>query len=161
MGIFDDFKEKILSSVNVAEETQQDDHKVDDLIALGVLLWEVADADDQFLPKETDKIEEILREHNEISQEDMPIVLRAIEEASVMKIDLFSFTKDVSGGIERKDKIYIVENLFRVACVDHDLDNTELETIRKISGLFGLDHQEFIECKIKVKKEYGMDTTGL
>ena len=57
-------------------------------------------------------------------------------------------------------KIKILENLFRIACVDKDLDDRELEVIRKISGLFKLTHKDFIDSKIKVKKEFGLDTAG-
>ena len=55
----------------------------------------------------------------------------------------------------------IVENLFRVACVDGELAYEEEEVIRKIAGLFLLDHKDFIDAKIKVKKEFGLDTAGL
>jgi uncharacterized tellurite resistance protein B-like protein len=58
-------------------------------------------------------------------------------------------------------KISILENLFRVACSDKELDDKELETIRKIANLFRLSHRDFIKAKIKVKKEFGLDTTGL
>ena len=54
----------------------------------------------------------------------------------------------------------IIENLFRIACVDKELDNNELETIRKISGLFKIEHSNFIDAKIKIKKEFGLDTAG-
>ena len=57
-------------------------------------------------------------------------------------------------------KINILEQLFRVACSDKDLDDSEVETIRKISDLFGIGHKEFINAKIKVKKEFGLDTAG-
>jgi len=126
-----------------------------------VLLWVVADADDRFLPEEEDKIKDVLKKYDDISDRDMPIVLRSIKEASINKIDLYSFTNAVSKNLKREIKIEIIENLFRVACSDQDLDETELETIRKISNLFRLDHKDFINSKIKVKKEFGMDTAGL
>ena len=41
------------------------------------------------------------------------------------------------------------------------LDNSELEVIRKISGLFHVEHKDFIDAKIKIKKEFDLDTAGL
>ena len=43
-----------------------------------------------------------------------------------------------------------------------NLDLTpEHEMIRKISGLLRIDHKDFIDIKIRVKKEFGLDTAGL
>lgn len=158
MEIFEQFKKTVLSAFSQQEISKSEsDHKVDNLIALGVLLWVVAEADDQFLSKEKEKIEEILRTHSRISKEDMPIVLRAIEEAAVTRIDIHSFTRSICDGIEDdRSKVKILESLFRVACADGELHNDELETIRKISNLFQIDHIQFINTKIRVKREAGL-----
>ena len=145
---------------NDTEEVQNAGDR-DHLIALGVLLWEVARADDDFLPQEKEQIIEILTTYNQLPQEDLPIVLQAIETASNEKIEIFTFTKTVGNSLSREHKMETVEQLFRVGCADQELDEKEVETIRMISQLFGLDHTEFINAKIKVKKEFGMDTAGL
>jgi len=152
------FREKIIGS---AEEDDDEDKDINNLIALGVLLWVVAEADDQFLPEESEQIKEVLNQYSDIDENDLPIVLRSIEEAAAMRIDVHSFTREVSKGLERPAKIEIIEHLFRVACVDQDLAESEHEAIRLISSLFRLEHKEFINSKIKIKKEFGMDTAGL
>jgi len=96
-----------------------------------------------------------------VTKEDVPIVLRAIEEASIARIDLHTFTKEVGENLAFDVKVSILENLFRVACIDQDLDNEEHEMIRKISGLLRIDHKDFIDAKIRIKKEFGLDTAGL
>lgn len=161
-GIFDKFRKDVISSVwKKEEEAMKLDHEVDDLIALGVLLWEVAQADDQFLPEEKDKLSEVLQKYGNVRDADMNIVLRSIEEASIQKIDLHTFTSEINKDLVREVKIEILENLFRVACCDQDLDEKEHEIIRKVANLLRLDHQEFINAKIKVKKEFGLDTLGI
>ena len=55
-------------------------------------------------------------------------------------------------------EVIIIEILFRVACADKQLDEQELETIRQLSGLLGLAHKEFIDAKVKIKKEFGLAT---
>ena len=160
MGILQGLKEKLFSS-GQSSDANKGHCQTDNLIALGVLLWEVAKSDEKFLPEEKEQIINFLKSCHEISDEDMPIVLRAIEEASLNKIDLFQFTHEVKEGISREARIAIIENLFRVACIDQELDEKEVEAIRKIAGLFMLDHEEFIAAKIKVKKEFGMDVAGL
>jgi len=165
-GFFDNFRQKVLSA-GASEEQKDSDAKlpdkdsVDNLISLGVLLWEVAQADEKFLPEEEEKIGEILNIYGHVVEEDMSIVLRAIKEASIERIDLHTFTKEVGQDLAFDVKISIIENLFRVACIDQDLDNEEYEMIRKIAGLLRIDHKDFIDIKIRIKKEFGLDTAGL
>lgn len=163
---FEAFREKIMSLVasggtsDVQAEAGKNE-SIDNLIALGVLLWVVADADEAFLPEERDKIKEILQSYGKISEEDMPIVLRAIEEAAISRIDLYAFTSEVGENLSFAVKLGIIENLFRVACSDGEMADEEHEAIRKISGLLQIDHKGFINAKLKVKKEFGLDTAGL
>jgi len=163
-SFFDNFRQKVISAVSSQEQENlepQAKTKVDNLISLGVLLWEVAQADDKFLPEEEDKIGEVLGQYGHVTKEDVPIVLRAIKEASIARIDLHAFTKEVGQDLAFDVKVSIIENLFRIACIDQDLDNEEHEMIRKISGLLRIDHKDFIDAKIRIKKEFGLDTAGL
>ena len=159
-GFLDKFRKNVISSVwkDKADEPKVKD--IDDKIALGVLLWVVAEADEKFLPEEEEKIKEVLISHSKISNEDIPTVLASIKEAAKEKIDLYRFTQEISEDLPNDIKVSIIENLFRVACVDKDLDDNELEAIRKISSLFKVEHTDFIDAKIRIKKEFGLDTTG-
>ena len=159
-GFLDRFRNNVISSVWKDKTDEPKVKNIDDKIALGVLLWIVAEADEKFLPDEEKKIKEILISYNKISNEDIPTVLASIKEAAKERIDLYRFTHEVSGNLPYDIKISIIENLFHVACVDKDLGNNELETIRKISGLFNVSHKDFIDAKIRVKKEFGLDTAG-
>jgi len=162
-GIFNNFRQKVISTVypQSSKNAPQSSGTIDNLISLGVLLWEVAQADEKFLPSEEERMKEILKNYGKIGDEDMPIVLRAIKEASINRIDLHTFTKEVGQGLSFDAKIDILEELFRIACADEDLDHEEHEMIRKISGLLRIDHKDFIDTKIRVKKEFGLDTAGL
>lgn len=157
-GFLDQFRKNVISSVWKDETERPKVKDIDDKIALGVLLWVVAEADEKFLPEEASKINEILRSYSKISNEDMPVVLASIQEAAKERIDLHRFTHEVSGNLPYNIKVSIIENLFRVACSDKDLDNRELEVVRKISGLFNIAHRDFIDAKIRIKKEFGLDT---
>lgn len=160
-GFLDQFRKNVITSVWKDIPDQPAVKDIDDKIALGVLLWVVAEADEKFLPEEETKIREILRSYSKISNEDIPVVLASIQEAAKERIDLYRFTHEVSENLPYDIKIKILENLFRVACADKDLDDSELEVVRKISGLFNVAHKDFIDTKIRVKKEFGLDTAEL
>lgn len=159
-GFFDKFRKTVVLSAGDKEAGTLKADNIDDKIALGVLLWAVAEADDKFLPEEEEKIKEILIHSCKIKDSDIGLILASIQQAARERIDLYRFTHEVSESLSYAVKLSIIEDLFRVACADRDLDDSELETIRKISGLFHIDHKDFIEAKIKVKKEFGLDTAG-
>lgn len=156
-GFLDRFRKDVITSVWVDEKPISEVVKIDDKIALGVLLWIVAEADGKFLEAERDKIKETLVSTCKLNPEDLSIILSSIELAAKERIDVFTFTHEVSDDLDRAKKIEVIEHLFRVACADQNLDESENCMIRKISGLFRLDHAEYIDAKLKVKKEFGLD----
>jgi len=157
-GFLNRFRKNIISSVYKENIELAKAKDIDDKIALGVLLWVVAEADSRFLPEEEEKIKEILSSYSKISSQDIPLVLASVKEAAKERIDLYTFTREITKDLPFAVKISIIENLFRIACVDGELDNNELETIRQISGLFKIPHKDFIEAKIKIKKEFSLET---
>lgn len=159
-GILDKFRNDVVTSVwrNPADIPKAG--QIDDKIALGVLLWVVAEADSKFLPQEQEAIERALKRYSKLDQNSLSLVLASIRQAAEQRIDLYSFTSEVTKGLPYPAKISVLEELFRIACSDKDLAESELETIRKVSGLFGIGHKDFIKAKIRVKKEFGLDTGG-
>jgi uncharacterized tellurite resistance protein B-like protein len=155
-GFLDQFRKKVVSSVWKDKPDGPQVKDINDKIALGVLLWVVAEADERFLAEEEEKIKEILFSYGKIPEEDIPYVMSSIQEAAKERIGLERFTHEVSKDLEYKVKTSIIETLFRIACADKELDNKEHEVIRKISGLFGLAHEDFINAKIKIKRELGL-----
>ncbi len=157
-GFLDKFRNNVVSSVWKDKRDEPKVKDINDKIALGVLLWIVAEADEKFLAKEDEKIKEILTtSHSKISEEEVETVLASIKEAAKERIDLHRFTREVSNDLPYEVRISIIETLFRVACCDEELDHKEMETIRKISGLFHIAHKDFINAKISIKKEFGLD----
>ena len=157
-GFLDKFRGNVVASVWKDKRDEPKAIDIDDKIALGVLLWVVAEADDKFCAKEDEKIREILTTYSKISEEELETVLASIKEAANERIDLYRFTREVSKDLSYEMRKSIIETLFHVACCDEELDHNEMETIRKISGLFHLSHKDFINAKITAKKEFGIDT---
>jgi uncharacterized tellurite resistance protein B-like protein len=157
-GFLDKFRKNVITSVWKEKIDEPKVRDIDDKIALGVLLWVVAEADEKFLAKEDEKIKEILISHSKIPTEEIVTVLASIKEAARERIDLFRFTHEVKANLPYDVKVSIIETLYRVACCDQELDHEEIEIIRKISGLFQIAHKDFINAKITVMKEFGLET---
>ena len=156
-GFLDKFRKNVISSVWKGEEEPKV-KDIDDKIALGVLLWVVAEADEKFLSHEDEKIKEILILHSKIPEEEISTVLASIKEAARERIDLYRFTREINTDLPYHSRISIIETLFCVVCCDKELDHKEIEIIRKISGLFRVTHRDFINAKITINKEFGLDT---
>ena len=157
-GFLDKFRKKITASVWKNETDVPQVKNIDDKIALGVLLWVVAEADNKFLPEEEDEIKEILLSSAKIPEKDILLILASVREAARERIDLYTFTHEVSKNLPYSVKISIIEALFCVACSDKELDEKEVGVIRKISGLFHVAHKDFINAKMKVKKRFKLDS---
>lgn len=164
-NLIENLHQKVLSLFKKGV-SEQVDFKADlpefvsqECLALGVLLWVVAQSDGRFLPKERIRIEQILSAYGKLDKSHLAYVLGAVKVAEAERIDLHQFTHQVCEGLSYGERIHVLENLFRVACIDGDLAHEEHEMIRKISGLFKVDHEEFIEAKVKIKKEFGLVTT--
>lgn len=126
----------------------------DEKIALGVLLWSVAEADGHLLDAEKALIGQVLAGHGGVAPDDVALVLAAVEQASRERIDLYSFAHEVAEGLDAARRAAIVQQLYRVACADGDLDHAEVETIRLIAGLLQVPHKTFIDAKIAAKAEF-------
>ena len=153
------FRKDVISSVCKERAGKPQVKDIDRKIVLGVLLramGAVAEADGVFLGQEAEKIKQILRTYLKISEQDFPIVLTAIRQATMEGIDLHQFVNAASEKLPYKVKISIIEDLFRVACVDKNLDHTELEVIKKAADLFGIIDQDFVKVKQMIKGEFGL-----
>jgi uncharacterized tellurite resistance protein B-like protein len=160
-GFLDEFRNRVIASVWKQSPTQPQGQEIDDKLSLGVLLWIVASADDKFLPKEEQQIKKVLIDYAKVPENDLPVILHSIKEAEKQRIDIHSFTHLISKGLHYQAKIKIIEILFSVACVDQELNIKETEAIRKIANLFNISHRDFIDAKVRIKKQFGIATADI
>lgn len=130
----------------------------DEKIALGVLLWIVAEADGRFLDEERAQIKQVLSAHGGVGEADLAVVMAAVEQAAADRIDMYAFTREVAQDLSPASRVEIVRHLYRVACADRTLVHDEVEVIRKISNLMRVGHQEMIAAKLAAMAEF--EVTG-
>lgn len=158
-----EFVEKIKRKIIPSASSSGDDEiKVKDIdykIILGVLLWAVgavAEADTKFLPEEEDEIKEILSTYIKVNDKDFPVVISAIRQAALEGVDFRHFARQAGNSLSYEVKVSIVEDLFRVACSDRNLDNRELKIIKEVADLFDVRQKDFTASKTKIEKEFGI-----
>ena len=155
-NFFDRFRKSVISGCCQAAKTKDLNNK----IALGALLWvsgAVAEANGEFRPEESEQIKKILLSRFKISEQDFPIVLTAMRQTAIEKIDFYRVVEELKQALPYSSRVSIVEDFFRVAASDKRLDRHEVEIIDKISRLWDLAEQDLTDLKLRVGRESGLD----
>lgn len=116
-----------------------------------LLLIEIARSDTTVDEVELNTIKRALKdscqsiESDEIDQ----IVSTAVQDIET-SISLHEHTSQINKVFTREQKISLVEQMWRVAYADSDLDKYEESMIRRLCGLIYVGHQEYIQAKLRV-----------
>ena len=120
-------------------------------IAAGVLMLEIARADDEIddLEKEVviEGVKNILHKTNHEINEIFQKVIDVVEES----VSFFEFTSLINDSCSRKEKYDLLVILWKVAYADGQLDKYEEYYIRKIKDLLYLSQSDFIKAKLEAK----------
>ena len=120
-------------------------------IAAGVLMLEIARADDEIddLEKELviEGIKNILHQTSHEINEVFQKVIAVVEES----VSFFEFTSLINDSCSRKEKYDLLVILWKVAYADGQLDKYEEYYIRKIKDLLYLSQSDFIKAKLEAK----------
>ncbi|NMP15934.1 TerB family tellurite resistance protein [Thalassotalea sp. Y01] len=127
-------------------------------IATAVLLFEVMRADQQIEEQEKQLVVDALQQHFDLSKAEVMDVLSLAEDESAHAHDLYKYTSLINQQFELGDRIKIVELLWQVAYSDGHLDVIEEHVIRRIADLLHLRHGEYIQCKLKVQNQHGIES---
>tara|TARA_Y100000591_G_C21253303_1_gene414631 strand:- start:116 stop:529 length:414 start_codon:yes stop_codon:yes gene_type:complete len=122
-----------------------------DIVKITALLIHTAKIDQDYSFKEEKIIEKTLLEIG-IKNENLK---KTIEDAKKMEEDsnqILNFTKEVKN-INEKDKIKIIEALWRIIYSDKDADIYEMNLMRRLAGLLYIDSKTMGDIKEKIKKE--------
>ena len=120
-------------------------------VAAGVLLIEIARADDDVADGEIDIAVNHLKksfQNNSVKIDD--VFTRTIKEKSEDAISLHEFTDLINKEWDKEKKIKLLQALWQVANADSKIDKYEEYYIRKIKDLLYLSNREFIQAKLSV-----------
>jgi len=117
------------------------------------LLVEIARADHDIDPAERETIVKALQGAGKLDAEDIEsIVDEALAEADTTA-SLHAHVSLINEQLDKPCKLALVEQMWRVALADGDIDGYEEYTIRKICDLLFIKHRDFMQAKLKVVEE--------
>ena len=119
-------------------------------IAACALLLEIAHADEDFTSEERERIARHAREDLGVPADDVREVLRLAEEARRESVDLYQFTKLVTEGFSREQRLRLIEAIWGVVYSDGVLTAVEGQLARRIAELLGFQHPEVQAARERV-----------
>ncbi len=148
--MFDGLRRLLEQGVSpAAESAAERDHAL--RLATAALLFEVVRADGTVLDAERTVMCAAIQSTFDLPSGEVEDLVRLAEEASRRAVSLYEFTHAVNGAFTHAQKKRIVELLWLVAFADAHKDAVEEHTIRKIAGLLGVSHPDFIDAKLRAR----------
>jgi uncharacterized tellurite resistance protein B-like protein len=144
--MINNIKQYFLSLLNDAAN-EGTPHKTIEL-ATAALLIEISLADDHIDAEERHTIKTVLREHYNLTDEEIDALISLAENEVNHAVSLYEFTRLLNDKLSMPEKINIIQSLWHVAYADSVLDKYEEYYIRKIADLLYISHSDYIQSKI-------------
>ncbi len=114
------------------------------------LLLEVARADYQVDEVERAAIIQAISSTTDMPAADLDQLVKDAEQQADAAISLHEHIRLVNEDFSREQKIKLIEQLWRVAYADKELDRYEEAFIRKLADLIYVKHRDFMQAKLRV-----------
>ena len=122
-------------------------------LAYASLLVEVIKSDDKFDDREREKLLDVLSKKLKIRDDELQNFAELAKQKSDESTSLYEFTREINDKYEYDEKVKLIEDLWRIAYSDGQLDKYEDYVIRKIADLIYVTHSDFIKSKLSVKNQ--------
>jgi len=122
-------------------------------LAAAALLVEVVRADSQFSEAERAAVLESARRKFGIPASEAAQLVALAEAEATDAHDLYQFTSQINQSFTEAQKLWLVEELWRIAYTDDVLHRYEEHVIRKVADLIHVRHADFIGAKLRVQAE--------
>ena len=122
-------------------------------LAYASLLVEVIKSDEKFDDRELAELFDVLSRKLKIQNDELHNFAELAKKKSDDSTSLFEFTREINDKYEYDEKVKLIEDLWRIAYSDGQLDKYEDYVIRKIADLIYVTHSDFIKSKLSVRNQ--------
>jgi len=141
---------KLLSGENNQEPKQQ---KHDISLAVTAMMIEIMRIDGKLEDAERQVIFQAIKKRFGLSHEEVETLIAEATTAQSKSTDLHQFTSLINKQFNTEERIGILRELWQVAMADGHIDPYEEQLIRRVAGLIGVYHGEFIQAKIDARED--------
>jgi uncharacterized tellurite resistance protein B-like protein len=125
-------------------------------LATAALLIEMMRADAETTEDERRMVIKTIMTRFNLTEEESGSLLQFAEEKIRKATGYYEFTSLINKGFTYEQKVKVIENLWGIAFTDKSLDRYEEHMVRKIADLIYVEHEDFINAKLRVKKKLGL-----
>lgn len=119
------------------------------------LLVEIARSDHDVDADERATIRAALAGSFALAPEEIDEILDAALADSDASVSLHAHVRRINESLDKAGKIALVEQMWRVALADGDIDGHEEYTVRKLADLLYVKHRDFMQAKLRVLEAAG------
>ncbi|WP_405241676.1 tellurite resistance TerB family protein [Lentisalinibacter salinarum] len=143
--------ESLLDGSEERASAQDEEHAI--RLAAAALLVEVARADFDFDAEEALALEELLRRHYELTEEEAALLREEASERVEHSVSLFEFTRTLHERLDEEQKSELMGRLWAVAFADGRLDKYEDAMVHKIGELLYVPRSEVMRRKLLARPD--------
>lgn len=143
--------ESLLDGSEEGHSAQDEEHAI--RLAAAALLVEVARADFDFDAEEALALEELLRRHYELTEEEATLLREEASERVERSVSLFEFTRTLHERLDERQKSDLMGRLWAVAFADGRLDKYEDAMVHKIGELLYVPRSEVMRRKLLARPD--------
>jgi len=122
-------------------------------VATAALLIEMMRADGKVSEDERRAVMQTIQSKFNLSDDETKSLKELAKEKIRKATDYYEFTSLIHKGLSYEQKVEVIEHLWEIAFTDKHLDKHEEYVVRKIADLIYVEHKDFIEAKLRVKKK--------
>ena len=116
------------------------------------LIIEVALADKVFDESEINLLKKMLLDTYSLKLDDANELIANAEKTVNESTSLYGYTREVNDNFDYQSKLDLLDQLWRMAFADGNIDKYEEHVVRKISDLIHITHNDFIQSKLRNRK---------
>ena len=118
-------------------------------IAISTLMIQTAVYDGVFDEQEKNKILELIKKYFDLNEDQKIFLFETAMKVNDESNDMQQFTRTLNDNLSEKEKLVIIEMLWKIIIADGQIDDYENALIRKISGLLYISDRDVGEIKKK------------
>ena len=149
--MFNLIKKMINNDNGKAKATDKD--IIDAHLALTVLLLEAAYADGECSGEEKEHLIATLVTNFGVSRQEIDTLLNDRDKKQREYVSLFRYTNFINENFSEKQKISIMESVWRIILIDDHLEAHEDHFAHKLANLLRLSHNELIDAKLRAREQ--------
>lgn len=141
---------KTLLTGKKKQEPKQQKHDIS--LAVTAMMIEIMRIDGKLEDAERQVIFQAIEKRFDLSHEEVETLITEATKAQSKSTDLHQFTSLINKQFNTEERIDILRELWQVAMADGHIDPYEEQLIRRVAGLIGVYHGEFIQAKIDARE---------